>query len=202
MRTGCLFIGARHVQVVPGGYQIVKLSRYARELFEHLSIAKGPGDYLTDAEVDAVTTFYVTLLETAYNGRLEPFQSMIGKTLEQVRFHMPAESGDMAVTFSGGVGELVYRSLQGHSWPATTHFGDLGIDLARRILQSSIWADSLRSFRPMTAGRATVYGLLRHSTEVSGNTLFLAPQGSCRWPTCPSLAACGEIPPNRMFEMF
>src|SRR5438067_4138525 len=32
LRTGCLFVGARHIQVVPGGYRLVKLSRYARAL--------------------------------------------------------------------------------------------------------------------------------------------------------------------------
>ena len=40
LRTGCLFLGARHVQVVPGTYQIVNLSRYARDLLQHLGIAK------------------------------------------------------------------------------------------------------------------------------------------------------------------
>src|SRR5262249_28768785 len=33
LRTGCLFVGARHVEVEPGTYRIVKLSHYARTLF-------------------------------------------------------------------------------------------------------------------------------------------------------------------------
>ena len=86
---------------------------------------------------------------------------------------MPADCRDVVVTFSGGVGELIYRHLQGIPWPTTTHFGDLGIDLALRIVQAPAWADSLQHYRPRSAGRATVYGLLRYNTEVSGSTLFI-----------------------------
>jgi ethanolamine utilization protein EutA len=71
------------------------------------------------------------------------------------------------------VGELVYAYLHGQPWPATTHYGDLGIDLARRLLQSESLSRHLRSHIPAGGGRATVYGLLRFSTEISGNTLFL-----------------------------
>jgi ethanolamine utilization protein EutA len=165
------------VQVIPGTYRLVKLSSYARELFEFLRIDKGPGDDLTNAEVDAVLTFYVHLLEAVCTGHREYFQSSIGNRLELVRIQIPAETLDLAFMFSGGVGELVYRFLEGLPWPTTTHFGDLGIDLAQRMVQSPIWMDSLQRFRPKSAGRATVYGLLRHTTEVSGNSLFLGAAG-------------------------
>jgi ethanolamine utilization protein EutA len=93
-RTGCLFLGARHVQVVPGTYRIVKLSSYARDLFDHLHISTGPGADLTPSEVDAVLTFYVTLLEAVVTGQVEPFQSPIVNRLEQVPFNMPAVAHD------------------------------------------------------------------------------------------------------------
>jgi ethanolamine utilization protein EutA len=172
-QTGCLFLGARHVQVMPGTYRIVKLSTYARDVFDLLGIAKGPGADLAPSDVDAILTFYVDLLDAVCTGRVEALGSPVVKRLEQARFEMPSDQQDVAVTFSGGVGELVYRHLQGASWPATTQYGDLGIDLARRIVESRIWADSLARYRPKSAGRATVYGLLRHTTEVSGSTLFL-----------------------------
>ncbi|MBI2808573.1 MAG: ethanolamine ammonia-lyase reactivating factor EutA [Planctomycetes bacterium] len=172
-RTGCLFLGARHVELVPGSYRIVRLSAHARALFDQVQISKGLGDELTSTEVDVIMSFYLTLLEAVCTGNREPFQNSIASLLEQARFQMPAEVGDIAVTFSGGVGELIYRYLQGQPWPATTHFGDLGIDLAQRIVQAPIWAESLRRIRPESGGRATVYGLLRHATEVSGSSLFL-----------------------------
>ncbi|MBI3821721.1 MAG: ethanolamine ammonia-lyase reactivating factor EutA [Planctomycetes bacterium] len=172
-RTGCLFVGARHVQVVPGTYRIVKLSTYARELFVHLGIGKGPGDDLSAADVDAFLTLNVRLLEAVCSGDRTLLEIPAVQRLEQVRFDMAMDILDSAVTFSGGVGELIYRHLQGEPWPATTHYGDLGIDLAQRIAAAPVWAESLRRFRPGSGGRATVYGLLRHATEVSGSTLFL-----------------------------
>jgi ethanolamine utilization protein EutA len=169
LRTGCLFVGARHVQVVPGSYRIVNLSRYARALLE----GGRTGDCLSEAEVQGILDFYVGLLEAVVAGSPHPFQEQLALLHEQVPFHRPARAKDVAVTFSGGVGELIYAHQEGKPWPPTTHYGDLGIDLARRIVQSPILGSHLRQFRPTAGGRATVYGLLRHSTEVSGSTLFL-----------------------------
>ena len=72
LRTGCLFVGARHVQVEPGTYRIVKLSRYATQLFDNLGIGKGPGDSLASEEVERILDFYLMLLEAAVAGRAPP----------------------------------------------------------------------------------------------------------------------------------
>lgn len=194
LHTGCLFVGARHIQVVPGTYRIVRLSRYARALLDALCVCIGPGDRLTDAEVESILGYYLEFLEAAVAGVPEPFQTPVGRLHQQVPFRGVRASGhvgpslrdgrrvserlahvkaDVAVTFSGGVGELIYAHEQGKPWPPTTHFGDLGIDLAQRIVGSPFWSEYLHKWRPASAGRATVYGLLRHSTEVSGSTLFL-----------------------------
>jgi ethanolamine utilization protein EutA len=173
MRTGCLFVGARHVRVAPGTYRLLELSRYARALLDHLGVRKDLGDTLGEPEVAAVLDFYVTLLEAAVTGRREPFADSLGQLHEQVAFHLPDDASEAVVTFSGGVGELVYAHLDGKPWPAATSYGDLGIDLARRIVAAPVWADHLRACRPASAGRATVYGLLHHATEVSGSTLYL-----------------------------
>jgi ethanolamine utilization protein EutA len=173
IRTGCLFVGARHVQVAPGTYRIVRLSRYATALLDHLGIHKSAGDCLDPAEVDAVLDFYLGLLESVAQGRQPTFAEPVAQFHEQVPFRLPAIEGPLAVTFSGGVGELIYAHLEGKPWPTTTCYGDLGIDLAQRIVQSPVWLPHLRRYRPASAGRATVYGLLRHSTHISGSTLFL-----------------------------
>ena len=60
---GSLFVGARHVQFVPGTYRIVKISTYAQRLFEHLGIIAGPGQSLPAAQVEAILDFYIELLE-------------------------------------------------------------------------------------------------------------------------------------------
>jgi ethanolamine utilization protein EutA len=172
-RTGCLFVGARHVQVVPGTYRIVKLSVYARRLFDHLDIARGPGDCLNHGEVNAVLDFYVNLLESAVTGSQAVFQEPVARLHQQVGFNLPADAADVIVTLSGGVGELVYGHLQRKPLPATTYFGDLGIDLAQRLLTSPYLAKHFKTHVPACSGRATVYGLLRHTTQISGSTLFL-----------------------------
>jgi ethanolamine utilization protein EutA len=173
LRTGCLLVGARHVRVEPGTYRVVGLSPQAEALFARLAIRKGAGDTLSEAEIKAVLDFYVGLLEAAVAGRAAAFQDPVARLHQQVPFGLPAEAVGAVVTLSGGVGELVYGHLDGRPWPPTTCFGDLGIDLARRLVESPLWAEHLRAGRPASAGRATVYGLLRHSTEVSGSTLFL-----------------------------
>jgi ethanolamine utilization protein EutA len=182
-RTGCLYVGARHVEVGPGTYRIVRLSKYAAALLDGLGIRKGPGDCLTPAEVDAILDFYIEMLEAVLRppseslsknlqSEISDLQSVI-RLHEHVPFHLPPASSDLAVTFSGGVGELIYAHLRGAAWPSTTCYGDLGIDLAQRLCQSERWLPHLRHHAPASAGRATVYGLLRHATEVSGSTVYL-----------------------------
>lgn len=187
IRVGCLFVGARHVEVTPGTYRIVRLSEQAHALFEHLGIRKREGETLAPEEVRAVVDLQVALIEAEVEGREEPSaipegagperppMDALGASLRQVALRLPRGLGRAALTFSGGVGELVYHSLRGEALPETTHYGDLGIDLTRRILASRcLMRDVLV---PASTGRATSYGLLRHSTQVSGATLFLPDPG-------------------------
>jgi ethanolamine utilization protein EutA len=173
LRTGSLFVGARHVQFVPGTYQIVKLSDFARGLLDHLRIARGPGDELELTEVEAILDFYLRLLEGVLAGDQYVFAEPVAQLHEQVACKLPPDIRDPIVTLSGGVGEVVYSHCGGKPLPATTFFGDLGIDLAERLLRVSRWSADFGKYRPACAGRATVYGLLLHTTQISGSTLFL-----------------------------
>ncbi|MRG93186.1 ethanolamine ammonia-lyase reactivating factor EutA [Polyangium spumosum] len=174
-RTGCLFVGARHLQVEPGGYRIVSVSKYARALLDHLGIHRGPGDELSPGDVDAVLSFYVTLLEAAVSGQNETFTTPIARLHQHtaIAIEPPAEV-PRVVTLSGGVGALVYEKLRGAPWPRTTSFGDLGIDLAQRILSSDVLSRDLSAWIPDHFGRATVFGMMRHSMDISGATVFLS----------------------------
>jgi ethanolamine utilization protein EutA len=174
LRTGSYFVGARHIQVEPGSYRITRLSSYACRLLEDLRIRKSMGEHLTETEVGAITDWYLTLLESVLSGRKDIGP---GRSHQQVAFELPADLADYAITLSGGVGQLVYAAVQGKPWPATTAFGDLGIDLAQRLLERPFWRQRMREFVPMGLGRATVYGLLRYNTQVSGSTLFVSDAG-------------------------
>lgn len=169
--TGCLFVGARHVRVEPGGYRIVGLSRYARRLFEVLDIRRSIGDELSEAERERFVETYVELISALVSGR--PIARSLGESHEQVPLASCPRQADLAVTFSGGVGELIYRHWAGEPWPPTTEFGDLGIDLARRLVALAEREPERYRLRPTAGGRATSFGLMRHTTEVSGSTLFL-----------------------------
>lgn len=149
LETDCLWIGARHVEVEPGTYRITRLSSEGRAALAELRIAKGPGDELAEDEVHAVVDRFVGMLEAA----------------------LPAHAGPFTIALSGGVGELVHDLRAGKTLPGTTFWGDLGIDLARRITASP--SLTARLVTPAHTGRATVYGLLRHATRVSGATVFL-----------------------------
>jgi ethanolamine utilization protein EutA len=170
--TGCLFVGARHVQVVPGSYKIVRLSTYAERLFQHLGIAERAGAGLAPEQVDALLDFYINLLQSVVAGAQKDFDEPVARLHQQVAFHLPNDVRHVIVTLSGGVGELVYNFVAGREPPSTTYFGDLGIDFARRLLAVPGWASCFRDHVPAHAGRATVYGLLRHATQISGSTLF------------------------------
>jgi ethanolamine utilization protein EutA len=173
LATGCWLVGARHVQVVPGTYRISQLSPFARQLFAHLHISKGPGDSLTAAEVDAIVAFYAGMLWNIVAGDSAHLDEPIVRALEQAAFRMPPEAADPIVVLSGGVGALVYAHGQGQPWPATTHYGDLGIDFAQRLVAAPDWAERFKRHVPPHAGRATLFGLLLHATQVSGSTVYL-----------------------------
>ncbi|MFT3767258.1 MAG: ethanolamine ammonia-lyase reactivating factor EutA [Minicystis sp.] len=169
--TGCLWIGARHVEVEPGSYRVTRCSPEGEALLASLGITKGPGDVLAADEVGAFVDALVRLLEAAAEGRAAPFASGIGRRLVDAPIAWPEMVAAPTISLSGGVGELVHAIREGRPLPATTCFGDLGIDLARRIAASPVLGS--RCLAPASAGRATVIGLLRHATRVSGATVFL-----------------------------
>ncbi len=174
LHTGCHFIGARHFQFEPGGYRLVDLSTYGRALLEHLGVDKGIGQDLDRREVDAILDFYVATLEAIAVGESDFFASPIAGLHQQVPFVFESTEEKPVLVFSGGVGELIYRAGLDEELPDTTYYGDLGIDLAGRILQSSLLAANVHDMVPENMGRATVYGLTLHSTEISGSTIFLS----------------------------
>lgn len=176
--TACLFVGARHIQVEPGTYRMTAVSPYARAMLDHLGIRGGVGDALQPSELDAYLKLCVKLLEAAVGGGTHVDESMVSLVTQvgfcrECRVKSERNVSDGSLTYTGGVGELIYAHVTGRPWPETTAFGDLGIDLAQRIVASPLLSKDLRTHRPAFAGRATALGLMRHSTNLSGSTLYL-----------------------------
>lgn len=193
LATGCHFIGARHLTFDEGTYRLQGVSPQGRALLEHLRIPAQVGDMFDEREVAQVTGFYVAALEALAAGDCAFFAHGCGAGLVDVPYLPPAGSRRPKVTFSGGVGELIYNAKAGRGLPSTTAFGDLGVDLARAILANDRLSADLDGLAPEHGGRATVCGLTLHSTEVSGATIHLAEEVPLPLRDLPILAS---LPPD------
>jgi ethanolamine utilization protein EutA len=185
-QTGALRVGARHIQVRPGSYQLTALSDLGRELLAVHGFTHGIGDSLRRAEVDAIVGFQVRAIEAAVRGDLAWFDNPCARLHLETELPAPCTERPIVYTFTGGVGELVYRDLLGEPMPQHTEYGDLGIELAQAIACSPILVSELAlRFVPAERARATVRGMLRHGTEVSGTTLYLP---------CPEVLPLSDLP--------
>ena len=197
-RCGCYYVGARHIQVEPGTYRIRALSSFAAALLDELAVRDALGHELTPQHLRAVLDFYVDLLEGVVSGQSQPggrrqSDDSLRRLHCQTAFVPPETRGiEPIITLSGGVGELAYRRARGEPLPETTAFGDLGIDLARRICQSPVLGRNLNSHVPAGLGRATVEGLALHGSEISGSTLFLPDPRILPLNDLPILGTFGE----------
>src|SRR5213593_4122447 len=173
LRCGSLYAGARHFQFVPGTYRINALSSYAVRLLKDLHIDRSIGDTFSQDELRNIVDFYAALIEATVCADRSLLNQDPFRYHEQMPFVPVRDDVSPVITLSGGVGELVYSHIRGGPLPPTTAFGDLGIDLARRLIESPVLSQHLRTHVPMNFGHATVYGLSLHGTEVSGATPYL-----------------------------
>ena len=177
LQTGCYFIGARHFQLKPGSYQLTAMSSYGAALLADLSIHKKIGETLSAVEREKITSFYINVLEAIVAGNADFLNAPSVQKHTQVAFNIKANIKPK-ITFSGGVGELIYKISANEPLPTTTFYGDFGIDLALTISRSALLSADLKTCVPEHKGRATVVGLTLHSTEISGNTVYL-PNSNC-----------------------
>jgi ethanolamine utilization protein EutA len=153
LAAGCLHVGARHVRVRPGTTEVVGASELGRAL-----LADAGGD-----PAQVVTRLTRALEDLVAGGDVDPL-------LVDVPLDVPAGA---RVVLSGGVGELVYARAAGAPAGEPGRFGDLGGELAEAILASSVLGAHVRDLVPEHRGRATVYGVALHATEVSGATIHV-----------------------------
>ena len=175
--TGCYFIGARHFQFVSGGYQLSAISPYGAALLDDLSIHKKIGETLNATECERIISFYIKSLESIVTTDADFLNSSIAQKHTQVAFDF-SQNAQPKITFSGGVGELLYKISTDETLPSTTFYSDFGIDLALAISRSALLSADLITCVPEHKGRATVVGLTLHSTEISGSSVYF-PKPDC-----------------------
>lgn len=169
--AGCYNIGARHLRFEAGTYRLIGVSDTGRAICTHLKTTRAIGDTPNAAELASLLDFMVRVLEAIVEGRATEVLGDLLPAIECLPY--PPASHAAIVTLSGGVGELAYRAARGDALPPTTAFGDLGIDLARRIAQSPLLGRHLCTHLPAALGRATVLGMAIHHVHLSGATVFL-----------------------------
>ena len=171
--TGCAFIGARHWQFEPGSARLLAVTPQGQDIMQGLGMSHRLGDTLSETDVARLCAVLVESLEALVTGgRLPPAWAF----LEDVPFEpRPSErmAGQTIISFSGGVGELIYAHVAGEAWPPYLYFGDLGVALAQAIVASPILARDIHRHVPEQRGRATVTGLALNSSDLSGASLYL-----------------------------
>jgi len=93
-----------------------------------------------------------------------------------------------AITFSGGVSELIY----GYD---DRQFGDLGGHLARAV-RARVVAAWLRVMEPVESIRATVVGASQYTIQLSGNTIFVEPEDALPLRNVPVIAPDFDLAPD------
>ncbi len=170
--TGCHYIGARHFQFEPDNYKLVAVSKYGLALLHAFEIKKSVGDILNANECLRIIEFYIQALEAIVLNDKDFFDRPIANMHMQAMVNMRYRASK--ITFSGGVGELVYQLVAGDPVPSTTFYGDFGVDIAKAIFASPLLSRNLKTHKPENLGRATVYGLALNSTEISGSSVYLS----------------------------
>jgi ethanolamine utilization protein EutA len=202
--TGCYFIGARHFQFIAGSYQLSVISSYGIALLESLNIHKTIGGTLNTAEREKIISFYIKALESISRGDADFLNVSIAQKYCQVTFNLHqnlrSKVSKPKITFSGGVGELLYKISAGEKPPTTTFYGDFGIDLALAISRSALLSADLKTCVPEHKGRATVVGLTLHSTEISGNTVYLPKQDCLPLRDLPIIAKLAADSPIEQWQ--
>ncbi|MCC3246254.1 ethanolamine ammonia-lyase reactivating factor EutA [Methylocystis sp. WRRC1] len=170
--VGCYFIGARHFEFEPGRYRLKNFSRFGAAMLENFGFEHSVGSDLSSKAVARLTKYLTDALVAIVEQDHEFFDNPLGRLIAPAPCVYDASIAP-AVTFSGGVGELVYAISAGEASPATTAYGDLGVNLAQAIVADKRLAADIQRFVPEHRGRATVQGLTYNNTEISGTTLFL-----------------------------
>jgi ethanolamine utilization protein EutA len=170
-----LNVGARHFEFEPGTYRLQRMSSLGHELVGELKISAELGQTLAPDAVDRIAEFYTNaILQSAGLATDKPAHQQFARRLTEAPLKWPEDiERAAAIKLSGGVGQLVYEILAGRGPKSITPYGDLGVELATRLARETALVERLVDTNHPNAGRATVYGLLKHHTELSGATLYL-----------------------------
>jgi ethanolamine utilization protein EutA len=154
-------VGARLVATDADGI-VARVEPAAAAIAEQLDVRLQVGRPISDTDLRRLADYMVDQLLTEITANGASHASRLLRT-EPLR----DRSGIVAITFSGGVSEFVYRR-------ANQTFGDLGPLIAEELLrrQSELGAPIVEAPGGI---RATVIGASQYTIQVSGSTIYLSP---------------------------
>ena len=151
-RTGSLFVGARHVQFVPGTYRIAQAVRICPQAVRSFGDRPRSPAMCSTRPRSRRSSISISAARSSRDGR--------SKRLRRV--HRVAASASLARavrTFAirssrslAAWASWFTTACAGKPLPSTTFFGDLGIDLAKRLLDSPRWSAHFAEFRAGLCG--------------------------------------------------
>lgn len=152
--TGSYFIGARHFKLI--GNRLLPCTLLA----QHFVL---PAESPVESATRIARHYVECLVELVFS----PDRKLI-QPYDQAPF--TGTPSDAIITFSGGVGELVYAADLDQR--LDFEFGDIGVILAREIIKSPL-AKYRLIYQSSFQSRATAIGLGVHNTWISGSTIYV-----------------------------
>ena len=157
VRTGCLNVGGRLLKFRENG-EVYYVSPVLSGVFD-----VKPGEIVTQSMLQGLAEILTHALEMAA-GLREPTNLMDRLLTEETEHRWMPPSGEVVLSFSGGVGDCIDQELL---W---NQFGDLGPILGQTIRKSSLCRGQYALGRETI--RATVIGAGSYSTQLSGSTVY------------------------------
>jgi len=185
--TFCFEIGGRVVRFVPGTKTVAGFTKTAEQAASRAGVALQKGRTLVEGDIGKIAGVLAGSLVSFIRGTPDDLAS-------ETRIDPGAEflpGGTEQVTFSGGVGRLLYEGENGDP----LRYGDLGPFLAeslRRLLDSS----GIKAVRPDETMFATVIGAGIHTVSISGSTIYLSDPSDLPIRDLPVISISGREKPE------
>lgn len=165
VEASCLDIGGRLIRIDKNTNTITYISEKIKKLIEYYKLNVFEN---TKVDLDEILKVIDKMVDMLLMGikkipRDDFFENIL--TIKTSNIDVPYNIEN--VSFSGGVGKIIYEDDQNDD---IFKYGDIGILLARQIRQSKEFND-FNIIVPNETIRATVIGAGSHITEISGSTI-------------------------------
>ena len=164
--AACFDIGGRLIRFKPGTMEVEYVYGKLAKLAEKKGFTLETGTVMSHSQVDIICDDMAEAMMDIILGRRDSPRYEFYRTNES-QFHTQTKFDN--VTFSGGVGELIYNPKKDNQFA----FNDIGIVLAEKIVEKSK-QNRIDVIQPAETISATVVGAGTHTTEVSGSTITVS----------------------------